>query len=234
MAQELGHSVVKPKPSLVPLEAEGDICGRMQGFSLKNVQLSVYNKKGKKVYDDFGEMLFTHYGVSGPLILSASAHMRDFEKDHYTLKIDLKPALDEQKLDARILRDFEKFSNREFSNSLFELAGRSMIPVLVDLSEIPPETKVNSITKQQRRKLVELFKQFPVSIKGPRPIEEAIITSGGVSTKEINPKTMESKLVSGLYFAGEIIDVDAYTGGFNLQIAWSTAYLAGINIGTKE
>jgi hypothetical protein len=234
MAQELGHSIVKPKPSLVPLEAEGDICGRMQGFSLKNVQLSVYNKKGKKVYDDFGEMLFTHYGVSGPLILSASAHMRDFEKEHYTLKIDLKPALDEQKLDARILRDFEKFSNREFSNSLFELAGRSMIPVLVDLSEIPPETKVNSITKQQRRKLVELFKQFPVSIKGPRPIEEAIITSGGVSTKEINPKTMESKLVSGLYFAGEIIDVDAYTGGFNLQIAWSTAYLAGMNIGTKE
>ncbi len=230
MAQKLGHTIVKPKGSLVPLEICGDICGRMQGFALKNVKLYVLNSKGKVIYDDFGEMLFTHFGVSGPIVLSASSHMRDFDKEHYSLRIDLKPALDEKKLDARILRDFEKFSNREFANSLGELAGRSMIPVLVELSGIPPEQRVNSITKQQRQELVKLFKEFMLEVKGPRPIEEAIVTSGGVSVKEIDPKTMESKLVKGLYFAGEIIDVDAYTGGFNLQIAWSTAYTAAVSI----
>lgn len=234
MAQELGHTLIEPKPSLVPLEAYGDICQRMQGFSLKNVKLTVVNKKVKAVYEDFGEMLFTHFGVSGPLVLSASSHMRSYDKEHYTLKIDLKPALDEKKLDARILRDFEKFSNREFSNSLGELAGRSMIPVLVDMSGIPPEQKVNSITKEQRRRLVTLFKEFSVEIKGPRPVEEAIVTSGGISVKEIDPKTMESKLVKGLYFAGEIIDVDAYTGGFNLQIAWSTAFTAANSINSDN
>jgi len=227
MASELGHTVIPPRGSLVPLESDDDYCAEMQGFSLKNVGLKVTNKAGKVIYEDFGEMLFTHFGVSGPLTLSASAHMRDFQNDKYTMKIDLKPALDEQKLDARILRDFAKFANREFSNSLGELAGRSMIPVLVKLSGIPGDTRVNSITKVQRRRLVELFKAFPVTISGPRPVKEAIITSGGVSVREINPKTMESKLVNGLYFAGEVIDVDAYTGGFNLQIAWSTGYAAG-------
>lgn len=226
MAQNLGHTIVAPRASLVPLESNDDYCAQMQGFSLKNVVLRVYDENNKLIYEELGEMLFTHFGVSGPLVLSASAHMRDFDKHKYRLSIDLKPALDEKKLDARILRDFEKNSNKEFKNSLGELAGRTMIPILVQLSEIPEDTKVNSITKQQRAKLVRLFKDFPVSVTGPRPISEAIITSGGISVKEIDPKTMQSKLVPGLYFAGEIIDVDAYTGGFNLQIAWSTAYSA--------
>ena len=172
-------------------------------------------------------MLFTHFGVSGPLVLSASAHMRRFGQAEYRMEIDLKPALDEKKLDARILRDFEKYSNREFKNALYDLAGRAMIPVLIRLSGIPEDTKVNAITREQRHRLVELFKHFPVSVTGTRPIDEAIITSGGVSLKEVNPRTMGSKLVSGLYFAGEVLDLDAYTGGFNLQIAWSTGYVAG-------
>ena len=226
LAAQLGHAVVPPRPSLVPLEAQGDDCQRMQGFSLKNVGLKVVDASGKKVYEDFGEMLFTHFGVSGPMILSASAHMRDFEHTAYTLYIDLKPALDEETLDKRLLRDFEKYKNRDFQNALGDLAGRSMIPVLVDRSGIAPETKVNAITHGQRRKLLELFKAFPVKITGARPVEEAIVTSGGVDTREIDPRTMESKLVRGLYFAGEVIDADAYTGGFNLQIAWSTAYAA--------
>jgi hypothetical protein len=230
IAKELGHNIVKPKPSLVPLVAEGDICQSMQGFSLRNVRLYVYDSKDKLIYENFGEMMFTHFGVSGPLILSASAHMRDYSAGGYRLKIDLKPALDEKKLDERILRDFAKFSNRDFANSLGELAGRSMIPALIELSGIPPETKVNTITREQRRHLVELFKGFPVKITGPRPIAEAIVTSGGVDTKDINPRTMESKLISGLYFAGEIIDVDAYTGGYNLQIAWSTGYTAAMSV----
>ena len=171
-------------------------------------------------------MLFTHFGVSGPLVLSASSHMRNFGRAKYRLSIDLKPALDEKKLDARLLRDFEKYANRDFANSLCDLAGKTMIPVLVELSGIPPEEKVNSITREQRHALLKLFKEFPVSISRPRPIDEAIVTSGGVATREINPRTMESKLVSGLYFAGEVMDLDAYTGGFNLQIAWSTAYVA--------
>lgn len=230
MAKKLGHTIISPKPSLVPLEAVQNICGKMQGLALKNVKLSVFNSKDKLIYEDFGEMLFTHFGISGPIVLSSSAHMRDMDKEKYYVLIDLKPALDEKKLDLRILRDFEEFANRDFSNSLSKLLNKKMIPVVVDLSEIPPETKVNSITKEQRKKLLKILKGLRVDISGSRPIDEAIITSGGVSVKEINPSTMESKLVKGLFFAGEIIDVDAYTGGYNLQIAWSTAYSAGMHI----
>lgn len=225
MAQELGHTVTECRPSLVPLESDDEYCAQMQGFSLRNVTLSAF-EDGKLIYKELGEMLFTHFGVSGPLVLSASSHMRNFGKANYTLSIDLKPALDEKKLDARILRDFEKYANRDFANSLGDLAGKAMIPVLIELSGIPADTKVNSITREQRHALLTLFKSFPVSISAPRPIDEAIVTSGGVSTKEINPRTMESKLISGLHFAGEVMDLDAYTGGFNLQIAWSTAYTA--------
>ena len=229
MAQELGHTVTPTRPSLVPLESDDDYCAEMQGFSLKNVTLSAY-EDDKLIYKELGEMLFTHFGVSGPLVLSASSHMRRFGEAKYELRIDLKPSLDEKKLDARLLRDFEKYANRDFANSLGDLAGKAMIPVLVRLSGIPAETKVNSITREQRHELLRLLKSFPVSVSGPRPIDEAIVTSGGVSTKEINPRTMQSKLVGGLYFAGEVMDLDAYTGGFNLQIAWSTAYVAANSI----
>ena len=229
MSAALGHTVVEPCASLVPLESGDDYCAQMQGFSLKNVVLHVL-EDGRQIYSEMGEMLFTHFGVSGPLVLSASAHMRRWGAAEYALSIDLKPVLDEKMLDARILRDFSEQPNREFKNSLGGLAGRAMIPVLVKLSGISPETKVNSVTREQRHALVALFKNFPVSVRGTRPIEEAIVTSGGINVKEIDPKTMASKLVSGLYFAGEIIDVDAYTGGFNLQIAWSTGYAAGSNI----
>ena len=230
LAKGLGHTIVAPCPSLVPLVSDDDYCVQMQGFSLRNVTLRVLDENNKLVFEELGEMLFTHFGVSGPLVLSASAHMRDYQKHKYRLSIDLKPGLDEQQLDERILRDFKKYANRDFCNALCDLAGSTMIPVLVKLSGIPGETKVNSITKKQRQALVSLFKSFPVNIVEPRPVAEAIITSGGVSTKEINPKTMGSKLVVGLYFAGEIIDVDAYTGGFNLQIAWSTAYVAAQSV----
>ena len=227
MAQELGHTIIAPKPSLVPLESDDDYCAELQGFALKNVTLNISDKNtGKSVFSELGELLFTHFGISGPLVLSAGSHLRDEELTHYKVTIDLKPGLDEKQLDDRLLRDFAKYANKEFKNSLADLAGHSIIPVLIRLSEIPEDTKVNSITRAQRQALVKLFKEFPVSITGKRPIDEAIITSGGVSVKEINPKTMGSKLVEGLYFAGEIIDVDAYTGGFNLQIAWSTAYAA--------
>lgn len=229
LAGKLGHSIVPCRPSLVPLESDDDYCAQMQGFSLKNVTLSAY-ENDKLIYRELGEMLFTHFGVSGPLVLSASSHMRNWGKAKYRLTIDLKPALDEKKLDARLLRDFEKYANRDFANSLNDLAGKAMIPVLVKLSGIPADEKVNSITRQQRHDLLRLLKEFPVSVSGPRPIDEAIVTSGGVSTKEINPRTMESKLVKGLYFSGEVMDLDAYTGGFNLQIAWSTAYVAANSI----
>ena len=229
MAQELGHTVTPTRPSLVPLESDDDYCAEMQGFSLKNVTLSAY-EDDKLIYKELGEMLFTHFGVSGPLVLSASSHMRRFGEAKYELRIDLKPGLDEKKLDARLLRDFEKYANRDFANSLGDLAGKAMIPVLVRLSGIPAETKVNSITREQRHELLRLLTSFPVSVSGPRPIDKAIVTSGGVSTKEINPRTMQSKLVGGLYFAGEVMDLDAYTGGFNLQIAWSTAYVAANSI----
>lgn len=230
IAAALGHTIIPPKASLVPLVTSPDICRRMQGLSLRNIRLTVSDGGKKPVFEDFGELLFTHFGVSGPLALSASAHMRDFLNKKYTIHIDLKPALDEKKLDERLLRDFEKYHNRNFSNALGDLASKMMIPVLVELSGIPPETKVNSITREQRSRLLRLFKCFSLDVAGPRPVEEAIITSGGVDTREINPKTMESKRIKGLYFAGEIIDADAYTGGFNLQIAWSTAYAAATHI----
>ena len=223
LARRLGHTVTPTRASLVPLESDDPWCAEMQGFSLRNVTLTVYDEQNKVIYSDLGEMLFTHFGVSGPLVLSASAHMRDFSQHRYRLSIDLKPALDEKKLDARILRDFQKYANRDFKNALYDLAGHAMIPVLVRLSGIPEDTKVNAITREQRHRL----KHFPVSVTGTRPIDEAIITSGGVSLKEVNPRTMGSKLVPGLYFAGEVLDLDAYTGGFNLQIAWSTGYVAG-------
>ena len=230
MAEALGHTVTPLRPSLVPLECHDDCCGEMQGFSLKNVTLRVFNGKNERIFSELGEMMFTHFGVTGPLILSASAHMRDFERDAYRLEIDLKPGLDEKKLDARILRDFDKYKNRDFANALCDLAGRSMIPVLIRRSGIPEDTKVNSVTREQRQKLLQLFKAFPLSVSGPRPVSEAIVTSGGVSVGEIDPRTMQSKLVPGLYFAGEILDVDGYTGGFNLQIAWSTGRVAGMNM----
>lgn len=232
-ARRLGHTVTPTRPSLVPLESGDAYCAEMQGFALKNVSLSAF-ENDKLIYKELGELLFTHFGVSGPLVLSASAHMRNMGAARYRLEIDLKPALDEKKLDARILRDFEKYSNKEFKNALCELAGHTMIPVLVRLSGIPEDEKVNVITREQRQRLVSLFKAFPVSVSGTRPIDEAIVTSGGVSTLEINPRTMESKLVPGLYFAGEVLDIDGYTGGFNLQIAWSTGYMAGKSVFKDE
>ena len=226
LARALGHTIVPTRPSLVPLESGDDYCAEMQGFALKNVVLRAY-EDDKLIYSELGEMLFTHFGVSGPLVLSASAHMRRMGQARYRLEIDLKSALDEKKLDERILRDFGKYSNRVFKNALDDLAARSMIPVLLRLSGIPEDTKVNRITREQRRGLVALFKAFPVSVTGFRPIDEAIVTAGGVSTREVDPRTMESKRVSGLYFAGEVLNLDAYTGGFNLQIAWATGHVAG-------
>ena len=232
-AETLGHTVTPCRPSLVPLESSDAYCAEMQGFAPRNVTLSAY-EDGKLIYRELGEMLFTHFGVSGPLVLSASAKMRHMDTSAYRLLIDFKPGLDEKKLDARILRDFEKYANRDFKNALGDLAGRSMIPVLVRLSDIPEDKPVREITREERRRLGALLKAFPVTVSGFRPIDEAIVTSGGVSTKEINPRTMESKLVSGLLFAGEVLDLDAYTGGFNLQIAWSTGYVAGKSVLKEE
>ena len=232
-AKDLGHTIVEPTPSLVPLTTKGDIAKKLMGLSLKNIEITVKDAEGKKCYTDFGEMLFTHFGVSGPVILSASSHLRDFGKNKYILSIDLKPALDNDALDKRILRDFGTELNRDFVNSLDELLPKKMIPVIIELSGIPERKKVRDITKAERQGLVELLKSFTLEITGTRPINEAIITSGGVSVKEINPKTMESKIVPGLYFAGEVIDVDAYTGGFNLQIAYSTGHLAGESAGKE-
>lgn len=225
MAKLLGHTIVEPVGSLVPLECEGTDCPDMQGLSLRNVGVKLLNAKGKVLYKDFGELLFTHFGVSGPTVLSASAHLKG---EGCSLVIDLKPALDEGKLNERLLRDLEQYRNRTMENALTDLLPRSMIPVVLKRLGIPFDLQANSLTKQQRRSLVELLKAFRLEIIGRRPVAEAIITSGGVKVSEIDPKTMESKLVSGLYFAGEIIDCDAYTGGFNLQIAWATAYAAGV------
>ncbi len=233
-AQSLGHTVITPSPSLVPLTTEGNIAKKLMGLSLKNVSIKITDEKNKRLYEDFGEMLFTHFGVSGPVILSASSHLRDFNKRKYTLTIDLKPALDFEALDKRVLRDFSKEQNRDFINSLDELLPKKLIDVIVALSGIPERKKIRDITKEERYRLVNLLKNFTLTINGTRPLEEAIITSGGVDVKEINPKTMESKIVAGLYFAGEVIDVDAYTGGFNLQIAYSTGYLAGESAGKDE
>ena len=228
-AKKLGHTIIEPKPSLVALETRGqsiEICQKLQGLTLKNVGIK-FVKDNKAIYEDFGEMLFTHFGVSGPTILSGSAHLVRTNIENVKLIIDLKPALSEEKLEERILRDFESEKNKDFKNSLDQLLPKKLIPVVVEMMNI--EKKVNEVTKVERKKLIEILKKFMIEISGFRPVEEAIITAGGVSIKEINPKTMESKLVKGLYFAGEIIDVDSYTGGFNLQIAYSTGYTAGLN-----
>jgi predicted Rossmann fold flavoprotein len=227
MAQALGHTVTATEGSLVPLETAGEDCQQMQGLSLRNVAVKLLNAKGKVLYKDFGELLFTHFGISGPTVLSASAHLKG---DGCRLVIDLKPALEENKLDERILRDLSMYQNRSMENALTDLLPRSMIPVVLRRLEIDPNMQANSLKKQQRRALVELLKGFSVEITGKRPVAEAIITSGGIKVSEIDPKTMESKIVPGLYFAGEIIDCDAYTGGFNLQIAWATAYAAGCSV----
>ena len=235
IAEELGHTIKDVRGSLVPLIAEKSVCSKMQGLSLRNVGIMLYDiEKDKKIYSDFGEMLFTHFGVSGPTILSGSAHLlryKDVDKKisngKIVLKIDLKPALSFEQLDARILRDFTEVKNKQFKNSLDKLLPKKMIDVVIDKSKIDPEKHVNEITREERMNLVKLLKGLVVRIDGFRPVDEAIVTAGGISVKEINPKTMESKIVSGLYFAGEIIDVDAYTGGFNLQIAYSTGFTAG-------
>ena len=241
IAKKLGHTITKIRPSLVPLTASKEsslkICKDLQGLSLKNISIVLNDiTKNKVIYEDFGEMLFTHFGVSGPTILSSSAHLLRYKdvddlmkNGNIVLDIDLKPALTTEKLDERILRDFSEEKNKEFKNSLDKLLPKKMIPVIIELSGINPDKKVNEITKKERQKLVEILKKLEIKIDGFRPIEEAIITSGGIHIKEINPKTMESKLIKGLYFAGEIIDVDAYTGGFNLQIAYSTGYTAGLD-----
>ena len=227
-AKEAGHTVTEIAPSLVPLVASGRLCASMQGLSLKNVSLRIVNLVSQKcVYEDFGEMMFTHFGLTGPLVLSASAHLSDIRPDLYEAHIDLKPALDEKTLDARIRSDFEKYRNRDFLNALSDLLPQKMIEPFISLCEIDGRKKVHSVTKEERERMVRTLKCLRVPLIGFRPIHEAIVTRGGVSVKEINPKTMESKLVRGLYFAGEVLDVDAYTGGFNLQIAFSTAVAAG-------
>ena len=225
MAADAGHTVTPLRGSLVPLRDFG-VGREAQGLSLRNVGLTVF-EENKKIYTDFGELVFTHFGVSGPLILSASAHMRRFGERAYHLEIDLKPALDEQTLDRRLLADFEKYANHDFCNALDGLLPKKLIPLMVRISEIESHRKVHDITREQRRGLLRVLKHFPVVIAGPCPVEDAIVTSGGVSVKEIDPNTMESKIVKGLYFAGELIDADAYTGGFNLQIAWATGRAAG-------
>lgn len=226
LSKEAGHSVTDIIPSLVPLTLKGDDCKQLQGLSLRNISVSV-TCGDKKVFEDFGELVFAHYGVSGPVVLSASSHLKDYDKNRYKLSIDLKPALDYDTLDKRIIRDLEKFNLKEIGNSLGELLPSKLIPVILNRWGIDKTTRSNSITKEQRKALVEILKNFDFDITGTRPIEEAIVTRGGVKVSEINPKTMESKLINGLYFCGEVLDVDAYTGGFNLQIAFSTGYLAG-------
>lgn len=227
-AKQAGHTVTAISPSLVPLTAEGSFCASMQGLSLKNVRLTILrNDNGKTVFEDFGEMMFTHFGLTGPLVLSASAHLADITAGKYTAEIDLKPALDEKTLDARILSDFEKYRNRDFLNALDDLFPQKMIAPFVSLCKIDGRKKVHSITREERERMVQTIKHLKISLKGLRPIDEAIITRGGVSVKEVNPKTMGSKLTEGLYFAGELLDLDAYTGGFNLQIAFSTGVVAG-------
>ncbi len=235
MAASLGHTVTELSPSLVPLVAKGKLCASLQGLSLKNVSLCVKNvTNGKTVYEDFGEMLFTHYGLTGPLILSASAHLSDVASGRYEAWIDLKPALDERTLDARLLSDFSKYRNRDVINALDDLLPQKMIAPFVSLCELDPRKKVHSLTREERERMVRTLKGIRVPLCGHRPLDEAIITRGGISIKEVNPKTMASKLIGGLYFAGEILDVDAYTGGFNLQIAFSTAVTAGMSAAYGE
>lgn len=231
LAKQCGHTITDLKPALVPLETTDSWTGSLQGLALKNISVTVYdNDSYKEVFSDFGEMLFTHFGISGPVILSASSHMKNIRSGKYSIEIDLKPALTEEKLDARVLRDFSENANKSIANALVKLLPSKLIPVIVKLSGIPTDLRVNQITKDMRRELVYLLKHFTVNIDGFRPIEEAIVTSGGISIKEINPKNMQSTLCDNLYFAGEVIDVDAYTGGFNLQIAFSTGVLAGKSV----
>lgn len=237
MARSAGHTVTPLCPSLVPITTEGTLCASMQGLSLKNVGLKIQTSGGgKTVYEDFGEMMFTHFGLTGPMILSASAHLSDIAPGKYEAVVDMKPALDEKTLDARILSDFEKYKNKDFLNSLSDLLPQKMIAPLVGLTGIDPRKKINSITKEERETLIRTVKGIRIPLRGFRPIDEAIITRGGVSVREISPKTMESKILPRLFFAGEIIDVDGYTGGFNLQIAFSTAHAAGVAVGnlTKQ
>lgn len=227
LARSAGHTIVPIRGSLVPLESEDPCCAKLQGLSLRNVELRVKNESGKTVFREQGELLFTHFGLSGPLVLSASAHM-DFTRSNYTAHIDLKPALEEGKLNARLLRDFGERSNQDYANALGGLAPRSMVPVLVERTGIPADVKVRDIRREQRRRLLETLKDFTIRLSGPRPVEEAVVTSGGVAVGEVDPRTMESKKAKGLFIAGELLDVDGYTGGFNLQIAWSTGYAAGL------
>jgi len=228
-AKSVGHTVVETKPSLIGIEVREDFVKDLEKLALRNVAITVLNSKNKKIYDDFGEMEFTKYGLDGPIIKSASCRMKNTTKENYKIVVDLKPALDEEKLDKRVQKDFQKYTNKRFENSLNDLLPKKLIPVILEQSEIPLDTVVHQISREQRKKLVHLLKNLTFTVKRYRPIEEAIITSGGVKVSEINSSTMESKLVEGLFFAGEVIDVDAYTGGFNLQIAFSTGYLAGIN-----
>ena len=227
LAIKLGHTVTSLSPSLIPLESESELCPALQGLSLKNVAITINDKNGRTIYRDFGEMMFTHFGVTGPMILSASAHLRDEDISTLTLSIDLKPALDEKTLDARLVSEFTLGANKDFVNVLGKLLPSKLIVPFTNLVGIAPHRKVNSLTKEERTRILRTLKDIEIPLLRRRPIEEAIITSGGIEVKEITPKTMESKIVPGLYFAGEVIDVDAYTGGFNLQIAFSTAYLAG-------
>ena len=236
IVKRYGHNIEKLKPALVPIECyEKDVCMAMQGLSLRNISIKIIDKeKNKKIYEDFGEMLFTHFGVTGPVIISASSHLIRYKKIDELLRqkkielfMDLKPALSEERLDLRIRRDFEEYKNKQFKNSLDKLLPQKIIEQVIKMSKINSEKRVNEITKEERKKLVETIKNFRIRVSGFRPLEEAIVTAGGIDIKEINPKTMESKIIKGLYFAGEIIDVDAYTGGFNLQIAWSTGFVAG-------
>jgi len=229
MAEKAGHTVITPKPSLIPIVTEEKWVSDLMGLSLKNVSIRILRKGNKEIFTDFGEMLFTHFGISGPIALSASSHMKNIDREEYKIKIDLKPALDPEQLDKRICRDFEKYIRKQLINSLDDLLPKALIPVVIRLSEIDERKPVNSVTKEERLRLGEVIKNLTLTAKGFRPIDEAIITSGGIKVSEINPSTMESKLIEGLFFAGEIIDVDAYTGGFNLQIAFSTGYLAGEN-----
>ena len=234
IAAALGHTVVEPHGSLVPLISDDECCRQMQGLSLKNVELAVCGQKNKAVFREQGEMLFTHFGLSGPLVLSASAHLRNWDKEAYCAEIDLKPALDEQKLEARILRDISSGPNRDFGTLLRGLLPHSMVGVAARRLEIPETLKVNALTREQRRALVHFLKHFRINLTGVRPIAEAIVTAGGIKVSEVNPVTMASKLVNGVYFAGEVLDVDAYTGGFNLQIAWATGHLAGTSAAQQE
>ena len=229
LATSLGHKVTELIPSLIPINSPSKICSDMQGLSLKNVGIKIYSSNNNVVYSDFGEMMFTHFGVTGPMILSASAHLRNYDISTLSLSIDLKPALDEKTLDARLLSDFKLNSNKDFVNSLSGLLPSKMIPTFISVTGIDERKKVNTISKEERKIILTTLKDFRIPLSSFRPIEEAIVTSGGIEVKEISPKTMESKITPGLFFAGEVIDVDAYTGGFNLQIAFSTGYLAGKN-----